>query len=179
MTNIPKDPNEVVEAAMAFELEGRKILINAGAKAVDPLSKATFEYLANQELNHIEAIKAFAESLAGTGSFDPNALGKPLTKLEAREGIQGIFARFKAQYEATAGKEDERQEVYKAAMDMERCGHDFYQCAAEQSADETSRKLFSFLMDEETKHFDIIQETAEFLKQPDAIMAVEERWMQF
>jgi rubrerythrin len=179
MNPMSSNPTEVAEAAMQFELEGRKILIDAGQKAQDPLSKATFQFLADQELKHIEAIKAFAASLAGEGKFDPSALQAPLTKLQAREGIKGIFAQFQSKFEATAGQEHERQEVYKVAMDMERRGHDFYESSAERSTDDTSKKLFKWLTGEETNHFEIIQETAEFLKQPDAIMAVQERWMQF
>jgi rubrerythrin len=179
MTNIPENPREVVETALQFELEGRKILVDAGEKAKDPLSKATFKFLADQELKHIDAIKAYACALDEGKTFSCSTLGEHMDKSQAMAEIQKIFSKIKSEYESVEGKEDERQEVYEIAMDMERRGHDFYEKAASQTTNDTSRQLFQFLTGEETNHFEIIQETAEFLKQPDAIMAVEERWMQF
>lgn len=175
---IPNDPKEVVKAALDFEAEGYQIFIDAGEKSKDPLSKATFKFLADQEIKHMEAIKAFAEKLEGNGSFDADALGEYMTVAKAKKEIGGIFAKFKDQYEATAGDPDERLEIYKVAMNMECRGHDFYGSAADQATDETSRKMFRFLSDEEAQHYLIIEETHEFLEQPDAFMAVEERWMQ-
>jgi len=174
---VSNNSTEVAESAINYELEGRKILSDAEEKAVDPLSKATFRFLADQELRHIEAIKSFAQSLSGEGAFDQELL-LPATREYARDQIKGLFAEFKSRFEETSGRDEERQSIYKVALDMEHCGHDFYHAAAEQAADETAKKLYSFLAEEESRHFELIQETATFLKQPDAIMAVEERWMQ-
>jgi len=179
MNPISDNPKTVVDFAMNFELEGRKILHDAGEKSKDPLSKATFQFLADQELKHIEAIRAFAAALAKNSEFNTADLPTPLSKEESRKAIKDIFTQFKTKFEATSGKEEERQEVYYVAEDMEHRGHDFYHAAAEKTTDATARKLYKFLAEEEARHFEIIQETAEFLKQPDAIMAVEERWMQF
>ncbi|MHB0913550.1 MAG: ferritin-like domain-containing protein [Armatimonadota bacterium] len=170
---IPTDPAEVVQAAIRFEEEGHRILSEAGKRARHPLSRATFEFLAEQELAHIEAIKAFASS----PDFDPSGL-VPITKRQAGEKIKGLFAEFQSQFESTAGLDDERMEVYGVALDMERKGHDFYEHAAAQAEDPRARKLYEFLAGEETRHFELIQDTRDFLAQPDAFMAVEERWMQ-
>ncbi|MHB1001794.1 MAG: ferritin-like domain-containing protein [Armatimonadota bacterium] len=175
---ISNDPKEVVKAALEFEMEGHKIFIDAGEKSKDPLSKATFKFLADQELQHIEAIKAFAASLEGKGKFDADTLGEYMTAAKAKKEIIGIFAQFKDQFEATAGDADERLEIYKVAMNMETRGHDFYGQAADEATDQTSRKMFRFLSDEEAQHFMLIQDTHDFLEQPDAFMAMEERWMQ-
>lgn len=176
--SVPNDPKEVLDAAIEFELQGRKILDDAGVKAQDPLSKATFQFLADQELKHIETIQAFAQALAESGGFNPSLIPTPMTRLQAREGISGLFSQFKSQFEATSGQDEERQKVYTVAMNMEHRGHDFYQDAADQATDESAKKLYTFLAEEENRHFEIIQETAEYLKQPDAFMAIDERWMQ-
>lgn len=174
---IPNDPKAVVDAALEFENQGHQILLDAKDSAVDPLSKATFEFLADQELEHIQAIKSFAASLAAAGEFDPNSIANPLTGQELRDGIKSIFERIKPEFAETSGKPEERLEVYTAALNMERHGHDFYRKAAEQSTDDTAKKLYDFLAEEETKHFTIIQDTRDFLRQPDAFMAIEEHWM--
>lgn len=175
---VPSDPKDIIKAALDFEAEGYKIFVDAGEKAVDPLSKATFKFLRDQEVKHIERIEAFATALDGKGDFDPASLGDPMNIVNAKKEIGGIFAQFKEEFEATADNEDERLEIYKTAMKMEIRGHDFYATAADQAKDETSRKIWRFLSDEEAQHYIIMEETFNFLNQPDAFMAVEERWMQ-
>jgi len=175
---VPSDPKEIIKAALDFEADGYKIFVDAGEKAVDPLSKATFKFLRDQEVKHIERIEAFAAAMDGKGSFDLASLGEPMSIVNAKKEIGGIFAQFKDKFEATAGDEDERMEIYKVAMNMECRGHDFYGSAADQAKDETARKIWRFLSDEEAQHYMIIEETHDFLKQPDAFMAIEERWMQ-
>ncbi len=177
MQPIPDDPREVAEAALRYEAEGRKILTDARDKAHDPLAKATFEFLANQEIKHMADIRSFVASLAGTEAFDAGGLGPPITLRQAGEQITGLFHDFREKFEATPEEGDERLEVYQVAMDMERRGYDFYSAAAALAAD-GARILYDFLAAEELRHFEIIQDTYTFIKQPDAIMAIEERWMQ-
>lgn len=175
---IPDDPKEVIKAAMDFEAEGYKIFVDAGEKSTDSLSKATFTFLRDQEVIHMERIKQFAAMMESGDEFDANSLGEPIDVAKAKKQIGGIFAEFKSQFEATAGDSNERMEVYNVAMKMECRGHDFYGSAADEAKDEVSRRIYRFLSDEEAQHYMIIQETYSYLMQPDAIMAVEERWMQ-
>ncbi|MGB9586891.1 MAG: ferritin-like domain-containing protein [Armatimonadota bacterium] len=177
MTGVSNNPKEVAEAALTFEYEGHKILSDAEREATDPLSKATFHFLADQELKHIEAIKAFARSLAGEGRFETQTLGEPMSKDDANDRIRSLFAQFKPHFEETIWREEGRLQVYDIAMDMERHGYKFYTQAAKLASDETARRFYEFLAEEETKHFEIIQETRDFLAQPDAFMAYEEHWM--
>jgi rubrerythrin len=177
MNAVSNDPRQVVQSALQYEAEGHKILIDARDEATSPLSRATFGFLADQELKHIEAIKSYAASLENTGDFDPDALAE-LSLEHAEHEIRGIFAQFREQFEEAATLET-REDVYQVAEDMERRGYNFYSAAAEQLTGDSAKKLYAWLAGEETKHFTIIQETLEYIHQPDAIDALEERWMQF
>lgn len=180
MGDILNNPKNVIDAALQFEEEGHRILLDARDKATHPLSKAAFEFLANEELKHIETIKAFAGSLEGVGEFNASTLGTPITKRQAGERIRTIFEKLRERLNST-GREaiEERLDIYDAAMEMERRGYQLYEDIANKSEDETTRKLCRFLAGEEACHFELIQDTREFLKQPDAFMAIEERWMTF
>jgi|YelNatPaOPRAMG01_1025707.scaffolds.fasta_scaffold12976_3 rubrerythrin len=177
MTNIPEDPNAVLEMAIANEIEGRNILLNGRDSSLTPLGKSTFEFLANEELKHIELIKEFAKTLNGVEEWDANKM-KSVSFAEAGARIKGIFERFASQFESVSQSDNERLETYQVAMDMEKRGYDFYSEAAEKASDERSKALFKFLAGEEEKHYTMIQDTYEFLKHPDSILAMEERWMQ-
>lgn len=168
---------EVLEVALQNELKGHEILTSARENVENPLAKATFDFLANEELKHIDIIQKFAQSLAGTGEFTTEELIEMSTP-EAKQNIKSIFERFRVSFEAVAASDRPRLETYEVAMDMERRGHDYYKSAAEQTTNEDARRLYEFLASEETRHFELIQDTHDYLQQPDALAAVEERWMQ-
>jgi len=169
--------DEVFEMALRYEDEGRTILLNAKEAVENPLAKATFDFLANEELKHIDAIKRFAETLSGSGEFDPNNL-TAISGEDAKRRVKHIFERFRTAFESVGAGDQPRLETYRVAMDMERHGHDFYSRAARQSDDAKTKRLFEFLAEEEIRHFELIQDTHDYLLQPDALMAIEERWMQ-
>jgi len=177
MSQVLNDAAEVLESALRNEQEAHDILIHAREAVDNPLARATFDFLAGEELKHMQAIKQFAESLARHEEFDADDLER-LTSAEARSHIILIFERFRTSFEAVGASDQPRLEIYEVAMDMERRGHDFYASAARRAADEDARKLYEFLAAEEVKHFEIIQDTHDFLRQPDALLAIEERWMQ-
>jgi len=170
-------PREVAETALHNEMKAREILLDAKENVDNPLAKATFEFLANEELKHIEIIKKFAKALSGAGEFDADDLSGT-TAAEAKEHIKNIFERFRVSFEEVGAGDQPRLEIYRVAMDMERHGYEFYKRAAEQALDKQARELYDFLGSEEICHFELIQDTHDYLQQPDALMAVEERWMQ-
>ena len=176
MQNIPNDPQAIMEAAIANEIESHKIL-QRGKNCRQSSSQSYFRVLANEELKHIELIKDFSQVIAGIKKWDPESL-QETTLSDAGNGIRGIFEQFAHQYEEVSIADDERLQIYQVAMDMERRGYDFYTKAADKVQDERAKKLLQFLASEEIRHFQIIQDTHSFLQQPDAILAMEERWMQ-
>jgi len=177
MTEQTSDVNEALRMALRYEEEGREILLNAKDAVENPLAKATFDFLADQELKHVDVIKRFAETLSGSGEFDLSKL-TAITNEETKRGVKHIFERFRAAFESVGAGDQPRLETYRVAMDMERHGYDFYSRTARDSDDAEIRQLFAFLATEEIRHFELIQDTHDYLLQPDALMAIEERWMQ-
>lgn len=176
MTHIPKNPTEVLAMALRNEERGREILLDGERSAKSPLAKATFEFLANEELEHIRLIQEFARSLETGGDWRPGEL-KPVSKRKAGEHVKSIFDKYAAEFQKVGERGEERMDIYEAALQMERDGHHYYAHAAEQAEDERARSLYEFLAKEETRHFELIQDTRDFLDLPDALLAVEERWM--
>jgi len=174
---LPENPREIADLAIEYEKEGRRLLLSARDDACDPLTKATFHFLADQESQHIHAIESYLDALIHKGAFDPSEY-EPLTLQGAGREVTKLFEDFRQKYEETACTEEERLKVYQAAMEMERRGYELYSSAASKVNDETSRQFYEFLASEEDRHFQILQDTYTFLKQPDAVMAIEERWMQ-
>jgi len=58
----------------------------------------------------------------------------------------------------------DEMEAVKVALDFEEKGFGFYKKAQSEASDETEKKLFSVLADEEQEHYTILQNTHSFLK---------------
>ena len=177
MTEIPDNLQDVLAMALRNEQRGREILKEGEEGAKTALGRSTFEFLANEELNHIRLIEGYANSIAGGLAWEPGELS-PLTKRAAGEQIKSIFDKYAAVYARAGESGEERMDIYEAALNMERDGFTFYSGAAGKARDEQAKKLYEFLASEERRHFELIQDTRDFLKQPDALLAIEERWMQ-
>lgn len=177
MQAIATTPEAAARQAIEFEIEGHKILSDARESTTDLRAKATFQFLAEQELHHIEVIKDFAKALAAGEAWEGAELS-PISQAEIGSQLRGIFERFKAQYEEVSELPDAHLEVYQVALEMERRGYDFYKAAAAKTEDPGAKKLFEFLSLEEERHFEIIQDTHDFLANPAGYLAWDERWMQ-
>lgn len=174
MPEVPEDVRQVLQVALENEEQGYKILTDARDACEDKLARATFDFLAREELKHMEIIRRYAQ----TGEAVAPEKGAVVTRQDVARGVKGIFEQFGWQYEQAASEPEARENAYKTAMEMERHGHNFYATAAREARDEAARKFYEFLANEEIRHFEIIQESHDFLSQPDAMLALEERWMQ-
>ncbi len=80
-----------------------------------------------------------------------------------------------------AGKSDDAaaglSEVYRIAMDLERESYLFYKQLAEEAAVPTVKAFFRYLMDQENTHFELFQETLEYLDRPGDWFREQERWI--
>ena len=176
MSETPSSLSDVLAIALHNERRGYEILKDGEGAAKTPLGKATFEFLANEEINHMRLIEAFAGSI-DTGAAWPPGEMTPLTKRDAGAKIKSIFDKCAAEFGKAGEHGEERMDIYEAALQMERHGHHFYSQAANQTTDERAKKLYEFLANEESRHYELIQDTRDFLELPDALLAIEERWM--
>ena len=60
MDETPSSLSDVLAIALHNERRGYEILKDGEGAAKTPLGKATFEFLANEEINHMRLIEAFA-----------------------------------------------------------------------------------------------------------------------
>lgn len=153
---------EALQTALNMEREGKKFYQDALGRVTDEFARRTLKFLIEEEERHIDKIMRFNEYLLGRGGFD----------LES-ECSTGVPARMKSLIDEAASttlKKIENAstdiEVYEAAMEFERRGYQFYRRAAEDEEDERVRRFFQFLVDEEVKHFQLLQNTKKYLEDP-------------
>ncbi|MCP4580605.1 MAG: ferritin family protein [candidate division Zixibacteria bacterium] len=163
---------EALSMAIEMEKEGQSFYRKTADKASDKMTKQVFEFLAGEEMKHIEAIKNFYDSEIAGQSSDFNEILGSYTPEKTRRAILGLFKGLGEK--APVDKPD--MEAYSFARDFEKNGENFYREAASKATDENVKKLFEFLVEEEVRHFQMIDDSMAFLENPSEWFHRQEKW---
>ena len=167
-----KDQKEALALAIEMENKGHGFYKQTAEKATDEMTKKVFEFLANEELKHITTIKRFYEAeIAGTTTDFKSVLGEE-TPEKAKQAIVKLFEGLNKK--APVDKPD--LEAYKFSRDFEKNGEKFYRQAVDKSTEPNVKKLFEFLVEEEVRHFQMIDDSIAFLENPEEWFHRMEKW---
>ncbi len=171
-----KSTLEAMMIALEMEKKGYQAYMDAAHKTLNRLGRSTLEAIAAQELEHIKVVEGYCQR----PSADPEAarmIGL-IKHRDKKDYIRDIVARIGQEL---AGKSDDAaaglSEVYRIAMDLERESYLFYKQLAEEAAVPTVKAFFRYLMDQENTHFELFQETLEYLDRPGDWFREQERWI--
>jgi rubrerythrin len=169
-TNQPD--RKALEAALEFEEKGVSFFKDSAAKAANTFAKEVFEFLAGEELKHIDAVnKFYIEYLKGNSS-DAETL---MLAIKTGKSTTSIDLLFKHLAEIAPAKGSEL-DVYKFAMDFELKGEAFYKKAETEAVDPNAKKLYGFLIGEERKHFKIVEACMDYFENPSEYFHQHEKW---
>ena len=161
------DKQEVIQAAVQMEKDGRAFYLDAAAKATNAAVREVLEHLAADELKHIEWIN----DVIGPHDAEKEARG------EAYDRLRHIFREMPA---------EDREKVLASAIDLDplRKALEFenravraYSQWAEEMKDESVRDMCHTLADVERFHAKLIDNTLLFLENPTEYFQQEEGWM--
>jgi len=163
-----KSPESPLELAINFEVEGREYFLKAAEKVKHPLGKSMFEALARDESRHIQAIKRIKASLKEGNEW-------PDEQLPEKSGaMKSIFKDAKQNMDKDVKPDEDDLEVIKQALALELKGHKFYRELAEKESDPKAIKFYELLANEEKGHYTLLQNTEEYLKNPEDWFCKEE-----
>ncbi|MBN2881204.1 ferritin family protein [Candidatus Woesearchaeota archaeon] len=149
------DFKELMNKAYEFEKTGFEIYSSAANKTQNPIVKSIFEYLANQEEKHASEIKAYVDR------NQIELLGDSVQKTQ--EFFTTTVKEFKDSVHAIS---DDDSKAYEKALELEQSSYDFYKERLAETNEEEMKKFLQFLMDQENAHYDLIQKSYEFTKDP-------------
>ncbi|MBD3170293.1 MAG: hypothetical protein GF307_12480 [candidate division Zixibacteria bacterium] len=163
---------EALAASIEMEKKGHEFYTRTAQKSPNKNTQEVFTWLANEELKHIEAIKKFHENeLAGDKSNFDEIVGSVDPK-QARAAIVKLFDGF----EKNVPVDKEDLDALNFARDFENNGEQFYKKASEKASDPDVKKLFDFLVEEEQRHFRMIDDSMAFLENPEEWFHRKEKW---
>lgn len=167
-----KNQKEALAMAIEMEKEGQGFYEKTAGRAVDKLTRDVFKFLAGEELKHIDAIEKFYEAeIAGSKTNFDSIMGQK-TPEAARAAIGKLFKGL----DKSVPVDKPDLEAFRFARDFEKRGEKFYRKAAATASDSQVKKLFSFLVEEELRHFQMIDDSMAYLENPDEWFHRQEKW---
>lgn len=168
--NLPE--KDALSAAIEMEKKGYDFFTESATNAKDSLAREVFEFLAAEELNHINAIEKFKEEYLSGKSADADAVIDSLKAGRPRATIERLFK----ELTKSTPIEGSDLDVYQFAMDFERRGQEFYRNAEASATDPNAKKLYGFLVGEERKHFKIVESCLLYFDNPEEFFHRREGW---
>lgn len=141
-----------IQTAIKMETDAVAYYTSAAELTSHPVGKRMFLSIAEDEKRHIEYLNTVLSNL--------ELKAAPVNPMEK---INTIFSELKDQLGEHIKATTDETGVLKVAMKMEQEGFEFYKRLSTEHPDEKYRKLFSVLMLEEQKHFEVFSNTYSFL----------------
>lgn len=162
---------QALSAAIEMEEKGYSFYKEAATKARDPLARQVFDFLAGEEMHHIEAIKGFYDSYIAGKAQSPNKLANRKSDSKSNV-ITNLFKNLTKDAPISGGELD----AYKFAVDFERKGEAFYKKAETEAVDPDAKRLYNFLVGEERRHFKIVESCLLYFENPAEFFHQREQW---
>ena len=152
---------EALGEALDMEKKGQAFYEDMAKKSINDITKSTFAFLAKNEVLHIENIKKFYETLKQDGKLPALDLGALKTE---RKKEYTIFSESLSALKEKIKPEDDDAKACEFAMDFENKGYKHYENMLKKAEDANLVKFLKFLLGEESKHYESIKQTHEYLK---------------
>ncbi len=150
-----------IEQAIENEVEEREFYLRQARASINPVSRATFEALANEELEHIERLKELHRTLSREGRW-PDGLVLSLRASKAAAVVSSFTRRYREVFET----DREALAAVKRAIEAEERSAAFYSRLREQVADPEEKAFFASLAGIEMEHSRALRDTEQLMADP-------------
>jgi len=170
-----KSTLEAMKIALDMEKKGYQAYLDAAHKTLNKLGRSTLGAIAAQELEHIKAIEGYCRR-PDTDPEAANLIGR-IRHSEKKDYVRAIMEKLGDQLNEKMSADADLSAAYKTAMDLERASYVFYKNLSEEAVVPTVKSFFQFMMAQENAHFELFQETLEYLDRPGDWFREQERWI--
>ena len=172
----PKADLQALQIALKMETDGYNFFKDAATRTKNPLTKEAFDYFAKWELEHVEFIKKMYKKLNDSGEWlSVDQMNQKVG--DAAVAIKTIFKEKHEQIDQHVKISTSDLEAYVLARDIEDKATVFYKEKAETAQDASAKKFFTFMIDVEREHYNILNNSYRFLEDPALYNLEEEGWM--
>ncbi|HEX9974306.1 MAG TPA: ferritin family protein [bacterium] len=167
---------QALQLALKMETDGYNFFKDAATRAKNPLTREAFDYFAKWELEHVEFIKKMYQKLNDSGEWlSVDHMNQKVG--DAAVAIKTIFKEKHEQIDQHVKVATSDLEAYVLARDIEDKATVFYKQKADSAKDASAKKFFTFMIDVEREHYNILNNSYRFLQDPALYNLEEENWM--
>jgi rubrerythrin len=153
-----KNFKDALQTARKMEMDGIDFYTKLAEKCASEAGKELFTSFAGDEKRHLRVIKEIAEGM-GVSTRD---LPMP------RDSIRTIFSDAAAKTDDYAEATQDEKGAIQIAMGMETKSYELYKGAAQSAPDDSMRELFERLAVQENQHYEMLENTLEYLSSNEA-----------
>jgi rubrerythrin len=155
-----------LDVAITNEMRERKFYLQCAERTRNPLGRAMFQQIADDELEHYRRLKELQEKR----SFDE---GLPDTvPLKVRDtNLKNILKDVIDNMDKLSQVDDDELEAVRTAIDFEAKGAAYYAKLRDEVTDPKEKAFFDLLANMEHQHYLILKETEAYFTNPDAWFA--------
>ncbi len=158
MAPIDEKTLEPLRQGMINEIRGRKFYLEAARRSGDSAGVKMFESLARDETEHLKILQQQYRAVTQEGKWlslaDARAASEPPPDLDL----------FPDDAEDLLPEDADDLKALELAMGFEKRGYDLYKAAAAAAEDLTAKAMYEFLVQEEGRHYELLQNTYHYLK---------------
>ncbi|OGC11123.1 hypothetical protein A3K48_01135 [candidate division WOR-1 bacterium RIFOXYA12_FULL_52_29] len=166
-----------VKLSIELEKKGYDFYTQTAKKTNNPLAASTLSSLADRELVHLARIKEFYQNLTGEKILASDWLkGVEIYPTKA-DLLKVIVEKLKKGLDRKFETQKDLNDAYLIAEGLEKDSFTLYDKIAAESTDQTAKKFYSALAQEEKEHFTILDETMKYLNDPAEWFKEQEHWI--
>lgn len=156
-----KERLSALEVALNNETREREFYLKNAKRTKDPLGKAMFKQIADDELEHYERLKQLHEKWSKQEKW-PGTV--PLKVKDTV--VKDILVDFLKKVENTAKGDADDLEAVRTAIDFEAKGAKYYAQLRDDVSDPKEKQFFDLLSRIENEHYLSLKDTEEYLVDP-------------
>jgi rubrerythrin len=152
-----------LEVAITNEMQERKFYLRHAQMAKNPLGRAMFEQIADDELEHYRRLKQLEASWKTDEGF-PETVPAKIKDSDLRKTMRDLLE----ETDALPETDDDELEALRTAMDFEARGVAFYTKLRDSVTDLKEKAFFDLLAHMEQEHYFALKKTKDYLTDPSA-----------
>ncbi len=138
--------------AVKFESDGRDFYLRAAEQAREPLARAVFSALAEDEKEHVRRVREIYEELKNKPGWPDTT-----TMVARHSGVVDAFEKAAAHLAGTVSPDATAAQALRTAIEMERKGLAFYRERLSRASCDAETAFYRQLVEEETLHLHTIE----------------------
>jgi len=150
-----------LEMALKNEMTERDFYLKNAARTSNPLGRAMFAQIADEELEHYERLSQLAEV------WKKDQKWPETVSLQVKNSVVKAVFGTASQSVAKAGGDEDDLNAVRVAIEFEARGAQFYAALRDKSVDPREKAFFELLANIEHEHFTSLKDTEEFFVDPE------------